>query len=490
MKRRKLCPHCGRQVLKNSAFCPYCGFDLGKTVCENCLKKIELSLDTCPYCGTQVRKEVIVPLVLKNIEDERYKIIEVKEDYTVLKENKITLEKYKPANIEDFFYTTQGLYYDVIYLDDDKKVPVLLPTHPIIQLDDYWDMLKDEERLKLIFGITNIFLKHQKIYISQKPILFDADGRLIINVSENEREGYLNTVEWLKFFLKLLKVSDDSMFYNMVNSQEFKGIQNVNELVNFLYAYISSFTPIDIESFAITSPGLVRGVNEDNYVVAEYCKRGFNGLTPNFIKSALFVISDGMGGHRGGEEASKLIVKVTTEEILAYLTKEHVFFDLVPVIKRAISRANAIVYQKNAGAYVEREKMGATIAGILIVDDELWYFNLGDSPIMFFDGKSLLKVSVDDVLLTNKKALTQAVGVMPFDNLMPHIARYKIEKELIFLICSDGLTDLVKFSEIEDALRKNSPKAAAQLLLSIALDRGGIDNITIIIGKVRRKKLF
>jgi len=490
LKRRKLCPHCGREVLKNAAFCPYCGFDLSKTVCEGCLKKVDLSLETCPYCGNQLRKEVMVPVTLKDVADERYKIIEVRQDYTIFKEDDITLEKYRPVSLEDFFYTSQGIYYDVIYLNDDVKVPVLLPTHPVTHLDDYWEMLKDEERVSLIFDIVNMFLKHEKLYIARNPILFDADGRLIVNVSESEKEGFLSSIVWLKEFLRQLKVDGDSVFHDVIDSKDFENIQSVRELVNYLYASLSEFSKVDIESFAITSQGLVRGHNEDNYVIAEYSKKGFNGIAPYYLRTGLFIVSDGMGGHRGGEEASRLIVKVVAEEVLSYLTKEHVFLDIAPVINRAIGRANAVVYQKNTRASTEREKMGATVAGALVVGEELWYFNLGDSPIMLFDGKSLLKVSVDDVMLSNKKALTQAVGVVPFDRLVPHISKYRIEKEIKFLICSDGLTDLVKFSEIEDALRDYPPERAAKFLLSLALKRGGIDNVTIIIGKVRRNKLF
>ena len=491
MKRRKLCPHCGREVLKNAAFCPYCGFDLTKTGCEGCLKKVDLSLDTCPYCGNQLRKEVIVPSNLEGVSDERYKIIDNREEYTVLREDDITLEKYRPVGIEDFFYTSLGIYYDIIYLDDDKVVPVLLPTYPLATVSDYWDMLRNDERISLLFNIINMFLKHQRLYIAKKPVLFDADGRLIVNVSEKqEDDNFLSAIEWLKQFLKSLKVNEDSVFYGIVNSDAFNELNSVNELVNFLYASLASFSVIDTESFAITSQGLVRGHNEDNYVVVEYSKRGFNGIAPFHVKAGLYIVSDGMGGHRGGEEASRLIVKVVAEEILSYLTKEHVFFDLAPVINRAISRANAVVYQKNAGASTEREKMGATVAGVLVMGEDLWYFNLGDSPIMLFDGKSLLKVSVDDVMLTNKKALTQAVGVVSFDKLVPHISKHSIGNEIKFLICSDGLTDLVKFSEIEDALRDYSPEQAAKSLLSLALERGGIDNVTIVTGKVRRNKLF
>ncbi len=490
MKRRKICPHCGREVLKNAAFCPYCGFDLTKTVCEECLKKVDLSLDTCPYCGNQLRREVIVPVRLEKISDERYKILETKEEYTVLKENDITLEKYRPVSLEDFFYTSQGVYYDVMYINGEERVPVLLPSYPVTAVSDYWSMLKDEERISLIFSVVNLFLKHQELYIAPGPVLFDADGRLIVNVKENADSRFLSAVAWLKEFLRSLKVDEDSFFFNIINSEEFEKIKGVNELVNFLYASLSSFSKLEIESFAITSQGVVRGRNEDNYVVVEYSRQGFNGIAPYCLKAGLFIVSDGMGGHRGGEEASRLIVKVVSEEILAYLTKEHVFFDLGPVINRAIARANAVVYQKNIGASTEREKMGATVAGILVTGEDLWYFNLGDSPIMLFDGKSLLKVSTDDVMLTNKKALTQAVGVVPFDKLVPHISKYKIDKELKFLICSDGLTDLVKFSEIEDALKDYSSQQAAKFLLSLALERGGIDNVTIVTGRVRRNKLF
>lgn len=490
MKRRKLCPHCGRAVSPNASFCPYCGFDLSKTICDECLKKVDLSLEVCPYCGNSLRKTVVVPVRMESISDERYEIVEVKDNYTILKEKDITLERYKPVTLEDFFYTSIGIFYDVIYLDDEKKVPVLLPSWPVMSLSDYWEVLRDDERVGVIFSIVNLFLKHYKLYISPSNVLFDADGRLISLVSEDEEEGYLNTVAWLKWFIKSLKVDDNSLLKSIVSSSDFDKIDSVNELINLVYTTFSSFSKVDIESFAITSPGIVRGHNEDNYVTVEYSKHGFNGSAPYTFKTALFLVSDGMGGHRGGEEASRLIVKIVSEEILSYLLREHAFLDIARIINRAISRANAVVFEKNRGASTEREKMGATLAGALLIEDELWYFNIGDSPIMLYDGRSLLKVSVDDVMLTNKKSLTQALGVISSDKLLPHISKYKVENEVKFLLCSDGLTDQVKFAEIEDALREYPPDVAAKLLHSLALERGGIDNITIIIAKVRRNRLF
>ncbi len=490
MKRRRLCPHCGREVLKNAAFCPYCGFDLTKTICEGCLKKVDLTLDVCPYCGTPLRKEVIVPEVLDKLDDERYRIIEIKDNYTMLKEDDIALEKYKPVSLEDFFYTSQGIYYDLIFVENDRRIPVLLPTYPISTLSEYWDLLKDGERVNLLFSISNRILKHSKLYFSREPILFDADGRLIVNVSEVEKDGYLSSVAWLKEFYRALKPESGSYFYEFVNSERFNTIEDVTELGNYLFAELTEFSPVKIDAFGITSQGLVRGHNEDNYVIVEFAKHTFDGVSPSLMKVGLYIVSDGMGGHRGGEEASRLIVKVISEEILGYLTKDHAFFDLAPVINRAIARANDVVFQKNAGATTERDKMGATLAGLLVVGSEMWYFNVGDSSIILYDGKSLLKVSVDDVMFSNKKALTQAVGIMPFDRLMPHISRYRIDNNVKFLICSDGLTDLVKFSEIEEVLKDNDVRMTSRKLLALALERGGIDNITIITGKIGRNKLF
>ncbi len=492
MNRKKRCPHCGRVVADDAQFCPHCGFDLSKNICENCFEIVNLEEEICPHCGHELKKKVVVLSHIDNLDDERYKIVEQEENYTILKEEDISLERKKPVDVEHIIYSKQGLFYDIVEIEHEQ-FPVLSPEFPIYSIEEYWKALELDKKTAFIFEIFNAITKLRTIYISEdyQSILVDAKSRLLVKIAGSERDGYLRPDKWLIKILQNLPVSKESAFSAFLKDVSSKDFDSIINLGKEFFSFFSSYSKVTIHHAVVSSVGLVRTHNEDNYVVSELTRAMYSGIYPMHQYMGLFIVSDGMGGHKKGEVASQMTVSLINEEILMGLVKiRDTSQDMTPLIRRALQRANNTIHTRNKGANSEREKMGATVAGILFIDSVAWYFNVGDSSILLLDDNGLIKLSRDDISSANRKSLTQAIGIMDFEKIEPHISMYTVSGEMKILLCSDGLTDMIKFAEIEDILKKDDINSNATDLLSLALERGGVDNITMIVGKIKKNRLF
>lgn len=249
----------------------------------------------------------------------------------------------------------------------------------------------------------------------------------------------------------------------------------------------------------ITDVGLVKLNNEDNILIDE--------------DLALLLVADGMGGHQAGEIASMEAIKVIQQMLQIQqrnrTTKKGMFgfiskFRKKPLgtkekelsLEKALFEANNHVYQLN----VERNAhngvgMGTTVAGCwLIADDMMLVFHIGDSRIYRYRNQKLEQLTKDhsavqqwhdDGCMGEKpksNVIVQAVG--PYAEVVPDIQLVSIKKNDAFLLCSDGLTDMVDDSEIERTLhdmRVERIENIAQKLLQTTLEQGGRDNISIML---------
>jgi len=137
--------------------------------------------------------------------------------------------------------------------------------------------------------------------------------------------------------------------------------------------------------------------------------------------------------------------------------------------------------------------MGTTAAILMCGTDSLDIFNVGDSRIYRFRGKKITQLSYDHVEASDyagKSPLTQCLGIHESEFLLePHIVEDVYKKNDIYLLCSDGITDMISDKELENVFQKrmNIPETA-QTLMDRALKNGGVDNITVIVCQVRKKK--
>ena len=235
----------------------------------------------------------------------------------------------------------------------------------------------------------------------------------------------------------------------------------------------------------ISHIGNVRSKNQDNFICdGQYLE--FDNpkmdlpLSGDVLskKPTLFGIFDGMGGEECGEIASYIAAK---EAAATPLGK-----DGTTVLKEYCMRSNDKIceYAENNGI----SSMGTTAAMLLFSKKEITLCNIGDSKIFRFSDGKLEQISKDHVALMEfavKPPLTQNLGIPSTEFIIdPYLAQGKYNDGDIYLICSDGLTDMVTNREIADELANNPFIEALNNLLNKALENGGRDNITIILCKI------
>ena len=235
--------------------------------------------------------------------------------------------------------------------------------------------------------------------------------------------------------------------------------------------------------------GRVRKNNQDNFFVDwKYLySENFALETPltgahSIDTRPAYAVFDGMGGEKHGEIASFISAHVFSKAL------KTISAEPAALLNRACYMMNDAVCEFMLENSIR--SMGSTAAIIMFDPQCVTVCNLGDSGVYRVSENDLLKVSIDHVesspAFSSKPMLTQFVGIPKEEYLIePSIKRLNYATGDRFLVCSDGLTDMVKESEIA-AIINSSPniEAAANALLTEALRRGGVDNTTIIICEV------
>ena len=236
--------------------------------------------------------------------------------------------------------------------------------------------------------------------------------------------------------------------------------------------------------FAKTDIGKVREQNQDYYYISEETS-----------EPKIYILADGMGGYKGGEIASKLAtesVKNYIESNFCNITKEKE--EILKLIASAVEYANMVVYEKSK-ENAELEGMGTTLEVCLIYNNKAYIGHIGDSRIYRIRKDVIRKLTkdhsyvqqlVEDKRITREEAkthpkknmLTKALGCTPYAE--PDLRARNFEKGDIFIMCSDGLTNMVEEKQIYELIKQDINNATDNLI-NAANDAGGYDNITVII---------
>ena len=244
-----------------------------------------------------------------------------------------------------------------------------------------------------------------------------------------------------------------------------------------------------IRGTGISDPGLLRSENED-YI--------------HMDRSGFMLLADGMGGHERGAEASKTAIDVIRDylhpEAIAERRREIAteeglpseIADLHAQVDTAVEKANTLLYKRNQALGLERY-MGTTIVGLVAVENKyvLW-FHVGDSRLYLWRDSVLTCLTADHSAHAEwinrgrqgaepgKNIITRAIG--PRDVVVSDIGWDKWRKDDTFILCSDGVTDMVTDEQIKKIMKTDKKvDDIATEVVNAAIDAGGKDNASVVV---------
>ena len=237
-----------------------------------------------------------------------------------------------------------------------------------------------------------------------------------------------------------------------------------------------------MKTFSMTDAGRRRDMNQDYMFASDAAV----GKLPN-----LFIVADGMGGHKAGEYASRAAV----ETIADYISQSDSGL-AVATIRKAIGEVNKAIL-KEAIVDIEKEGMGTTIVAATLKEDKLLVANVGDSRLYIINQNGIRQVTVDHSYVEemvrsgrlarsearnhpDRNKITRAVGVFP--KIDVDFFETKVEPGDTILLCTDGLSSMVEDDEIKRiVLGQRDIVEKTETLIETANRNGGTDNITVML---------
>lgn len=269
--------------------------------------------------------------------------------------------------------------------------------------------------------------------------------------------------------------------------------------------------PLTIRSAGLSDAGRRRPVNEDQFLIAVLTKTmtvtqstlPAPALKTGDVHGHLFLVADGMGGHRAGEQASALAVELieqfTLNEFKWFLEDDDVrgAGSAAAEFETAIQEADAAIVRQ-AAARPDLKGMGTTLTLAYVVGRQLYIVHVGDSRAYLHRDDRLIQITQDHTVVADmvrrgelrpeeaashhlRHVITNVLGGGESGvRAEAHVVDLQPEDGL--LLCSDGLTEVVSAEDIANAMnRRQSPEDTARTLVDLANDRGGPDNITTIV---------
>ncbi len=237
-----------------------------------------------------------------------------------------------------------------------------------------------------------------------------------------------------------------------------------------------------MEAYAITDVGMNRSTNQD-YI--------FASTMPLGSLSNLFIVADGMGGHKAGDFASRFIV----ERLVGFFAQEYPDKDIHGILKEGIRKVNLELYEE-ARSNSDLRGTGSTLVVATVKGNVLYVANIGDSRLYLLRGE-LEQITKDHSYVEElvamgrmkrgshdyqekKNIITRAVGAAR--EVEADLFALKLKNDDYILMCSDGLSNMVDEFEMEYIIRSEEGiEGKAKALVEAANWNGGVDNISVII---------
>ena len=230
---------------------------------------------------------------------------------------------------------------------------------------------------------------------------------------------------------------------------------------------------------AFTDLGLVRKRNEDAILVAGWLSQTREGslVTMDFAPAAPFTcaVADGMGGHAGGDLASRVALTVISERSVDWRTPANIADTLVETSEQV----------RGVGVDADLQGLGTTVAGLCLLDEGLVIFNVGDSPVFSITDGVLAQISIDDsVFDTNGRPtniIMQSLGQFP--PVRPHLEVRPLEAGT-YLLCSDGVSGVMSPEELREAVKQPDLDDVAATIIETTRRNGAHDNFSFLIVEI------
>lgn len=238
-----------------------------------------------------------------------------------------------------------------------------------------------------------------------------------------------------------------------------------------------------MKTFSVTDTGVLRTMNQD------YC---FFSDTPIGNLPNLYIVCDGMGGHKAGEYASRY----TAQRIVAHASRNR-FDNPIRILQDAVQKANEILVIESKEDE-EKQGMGTTVVAATIIDNKMYVANVGDSRL-YVIGETMKQITKDHSYVEEmvrmgkvnreearthqkKNVITRAVGVT--EKVKTDIFEVDLEDNDTVLLCTDGLSNMVTDERILEIVSSSvHSESIARKLVDEANKNGGQDNITVIVIK-------
>jgi PPM family protein phosphatase len=244
-----------------------------------------------------------------------------------------------------------------------------------------------------------------------------------------------------------------------------------------------------------TDVGLLRDHNED--------------AVASDLSIGLLVLADGMGGYKAGEVASEIAVLMIASELNEFMLDQSSLGELTSdllleshMLMQAVAKTNAAIYKISQNES-QCAGMGTTLVAGVFADDKLVVGHIGDSRMYRLRGEALTQLTVDHSLVqeqidaglmteeqaqqsNNKNLVTRALGIDAEVEL--ELQEFDVEVSDLYLMCSDGLSDLVSDAEITEILLEANGNIthAAHKLIQSANEHGGTDNISVVLAIIKK----
>lgn len=537
-----ICPNPGCQSESTGRFCKRCGSDLTMIACPSCGHRHPASLldrddSACDQCATPLspRLLIVYPEALAPdaspgdaLLEGRYRVVDRlgRGQFLAisLQPNLKPSESLRSATAEAYRLLARvpgvPALLDGHPLDADSEVLVLSApcrgTELLATLQACWPHASRRARLSWLASWVALVeatagSPWEPSALELDNLLAWPDGSVSLRVLL-PRQGEIEVVSRLgELWLALLGDGEDPPSEPLAPAacalarQARSGRITLREMASEIDSWRRS-PSVQVRHAGGTDVGRRRENNEDTFLTwhALITKQGPEG--PQVQSRGMFAVCDGMGGHASGEVASLVAASALRQSVLALLEQEDPatgeFSNRLAQIVR--DDVNSAIYALNGSEpQMTLKRMGTTLVGLVVAEDRAWHVHVGDSRLYRISRAGIEQLTDDHNIGTRDvkrgvatlleafrspvgKHLTQALGPKSGEYVQPDVGDLALDHPCAFVLCSDGLSDMVPERDLERIVLEHwdDPASAVSELIREANSGGGHDNITAIVVRV------